>query len=421
MTTIRNFRWYIIGLIFLATTINYIDRQAISVAAPTLKKEFSMSDLDYSFITSAFLFAYAIMQVLTGRLIDSVGTKRGFSWGIVWWSIANMLHALGQGVMGFASLRFLLGLGEATNYPAAIKAIGEWFPKSERSTAVGILNMGPGFGAVLAPPFVAWLIISSGWRGAFIITGLLGLLWLIAWRKYYSSPEESKYLSAHEKELILTNRADNIENTTQNRPSWLQYFSFRQTWGLALARFTGDGVFYFFTFWLPTFLAKEKGFTLSKIGAFAWLPFLAADLGSYLGGWLGTYLINKGYSLDVARKRVMWLGAVGVVPIFFCQYIESAWGAIALISWAMFWHQVKASAVFALPIDLFSTQNGAFAWGITGSAGSFGAMLFMPIVGLILSTTQSFSMVFSVVSVLNVISALFVIWLIPKVKSIDKF
>lgn len=410
----NNLRWSIAGTIFLATTINYIDRQALSVAAPVIREDLGLSNEQYGWIVSAFLLAYTIMQILSGRLIDVLGTKKGFSLAVIWWSIANMLHAFSKGVASLGIFRFLLGIGEAGNYPAAMKAIAEWFPKNERSKAVGILNMGPGMGAIIAPPLMAWLILSFGWKMAFVITGSIGFLWLLLWKWIYHSPEEHPKLSATELQHIQAGRAQEEE---ASKTPWLQYFKYREVWGAALARFVSDGAFYFFVFWLPSWLADEKGFTLTKIGLFAWIPFVLADAGSFTGGWANSALMKKGFSLDASRKWIIWIGAIFVIPVLGCLYIESAYWAIALISLALFATQFKQAALFTLPIDLFSKKDAASVWGITGSAGSFGAMLFTPVIGWLVDEI-SYSPVFVIVAFLHVISALVVMLLIPKIQLI---
>jgi len=411
-TKVKNLRWWIVGTVFLATTINYIDRQALSVAAPTIRKDLDLSNEEYGWIVSAFLLAYTIMQFLSGRFIDKVGTKRGFSLAVIWWSIANMLHALSKGFASLASFRFLLGIGEAANYPAAMKAISEWFPEREKSKAVGILNMGPGLGAIIAPPLMAWLILSFGWQMAFVVTGGIGFIWLVLWRWIYQDPREHRFLSDEERTLIPQ---DTMTNATPS--AWWTYFRYRETWGLALSRFVSDGAFYFFIFWLPNYLSDEKGFDLVKIGLFAWIPFLASDIGSFVGGWTGSKLIDQGMSLDRSRKFVIWIGAIFVLPVLLCIYINSAAGAIALISFSLFSTQFKQSSLFTLPIDLFPTKDAASVWGITGSAGSFGAMLFTPFIGWLVDHV-SYTPVFVIVSVLHIISALIVVLFIPKIKKL---
>lgn len=412
ITKIKNLRWWIVGTVFLATTINYIDRQALSVAAPTIRKDLNLSNEEYGWIVSAFLLAYAVMQFLSGRFIDRVGTKRGFSIAVVWWSIANMLHGFAKGFTSLASFRFLLGIGEAANYPAAMKAISEWFPEKEKSKAVGILNMGPGLGAIIAPPLMAWLIISFGWQIAFVVTGAIGFIWLFLWNWIYQNPREHTLLSEEEKILLPS-----LETQEETPRKWWTYFEYRQTWALAISRFVSDGAFYFFIFWLPNYLSDEKGFDLVQIGMFAWIPFLASDIGSFCGGWAGSKMMQNGMSLDRSRKLIMWIGAILVLPVLFCIYVDGATAAIALISLALFSTQFKQSSLFTLPIDIFPSKDAASIWGITGSAGSFGAMLFTPVIGWLIDNI-SYTPVFITVSTLHIISALIIVIMIPKIEKI---
>lgn len=416
-TQLARRRWIILSLIFLATSINYIDRQAISVAAPVLSREFNFTAQDYSWIVTSFLLAYSIMQVAAGRLIDLIGTRRGFSLAIVWWSLANMLHALGTGVVSFSVYRFLLGVGEAGNYPAALKAITEWFPKSERSTAVGVLNAGPGLGAILAPPLVAWLILTVGWRLAFVLTGCLGLLWLIGWLKIYDYPEPHSCLASEEAARLRQDPL-NRRNSGQTIP-WLHFFRYKQVWGLMLARFVSDGAFYFFVFWLPKYLSDERGFNIGQIGLFAWIPFLAADLGSLAGGWAGSYLIKRGLTVNTSRKAVIWVGAALVPAAFPALFAESAYTALFLIAVAMFAIQIKASSLFTVPADLFGSHQVASVWGLSGAAGSFGGMLFTPVVGWLVDHV-SYGPVFVIVSAMHLVSALLVMLLIPRIEPLDE-
>ncbi len=413
---IRHLRWIIIGLLFLATTVNYIDRQAISVAAPVLSEEFGFTASDYSWIVSSFLFAYALMQILAGRLIDRMGTKRGFSLAVVWWSLANMLHAVGTGVWSFSLFRFLLGLGEAGNYPASLKAISEWFPRSERSMAVGILNVGPGLGAIIAPPLVATLVLTVGWRLAFVATGVIGLLWLVGWQKLYRSPECHPRITPEEAELILRERYQ--PSSTNDGMRWVDYFRYKEVWGVMLARFVCDGAFYFFVFWLPKYLSDERGFNLAEIGLLAWIPFLAADVGSLSGGWLGGRLIARGWSLNASRKLVIWIGALLVPLVLFAVSARSAFWALMVIAVAMFAIQVKSSSLFTLPADLFASRHVASVWGVSGAAGSFGGMLFQPLVGWFVDHV-SYTPVFVIVSVMHILSAAIVMWMIPRVEPLS--
>ncbi len=408
----KNIRWWIAGTIFLATTINYIDRQALSVAAPVIRRDLGLSNEQYGWIVSAFLLAYAIMQMVSGRLVDVIGTKKGFSLAVIWWSMANMLHAFGKGMLSLGIFRFLLGIGEAANYPAAMKTISEWFPQEERTKAVGILNMGPGLGAIIAPPLMAWLITDFGWKMAFVITGAIGFFWLLLWRWIYYEPKKHPKISREELAIITSGQEHEDQ---KSKGPWLSYFKHKEVWGLALSRFVSDGVFYFFIFWLPSWLADEKGFSLIEIGMFAWIPFLLSDIGSFAGGYTGSRLMKLGFTLNAARKWIIWIGAILVVPVLGCLFIESPYWAIALISFALFATQFKQASLFTLPIDLFGKEDAASVWGISGSAGSFGAMLFTPLIGWLVDTI-SYSPVFLIVSFLHILSAILVMVFIPKIQ-----
>jgi len=407
-------RWKIILIIFVATTINYIDRQALSVAAPFIKDDLAITNEQYGWVVSAFLLAYAIMQFISGNIVDKIGIKKGFSIAVVWWSLANMGHALVKGFSSLAGMRFLLGIGEAANYPAAMKAISKWFPEEERSRATGILNMGPGLGAIIAPPLMAFLIYQVGWEIAFLLTGALGFIWLIFWQRIYFDPNQHPFISAEEKEMLS---AMEVEEKYLKKLKWQAYFHYKEVWGIALSRFVSDGVFYFFIFWLPSYLVDVKGFDLLQIGLFAWIPFLASDIGSFIGGWTGERFIKQGMSIDKSRKTIMWIGAILVLPVLMCLYVNSAFWAIFFISFALFSTQFKQSALFTIPIDLFDTKNAASVWGISGSAGSFGAMLFTPVIGYLIDQF-SYSPVFVIVSVLHILSVLIIIVLIPKIEKI---
>jgi len=409
-------RWWIIGTIFIATTINYIDRQALSVAAPYIKKDLLISNEQYGWIVSAFLLAYAIMQFVSGNFIDRIGIKKGFSIAVVWWSIASIAHAVGKGFMSFVGLRFLLGIGEAANFPAAMKAISKWFPEEERTKATGILNMGPGLGAIIAPPIMAFLIYQFGWRMAFVITGLFGFVWLIIWQVVYHDPQFHPKLGDNEKQLL---NEINDENENYKKLPWTEYLKYREVWGVALSRFVSDGAFYFFIFWLPSYLVDVKGFDLLQIGLFSWIPFLAADIGSIAGGWTGSKLMANGLSLDQSRKRVMWIGAIFVVPVLMCLFVESPMWAIFFISIALFSTQFKQSSLFTIPVDLFDNKNAASVWGISGSAGSFGAMLFTPVIGWLVDNI-SYSPVFVIVAFLHIFSVLIIHIFIPEIKRVSQ-
>ena len=413
MQKFLDIRWQLALMLCAITTINYLDRQALSVAAPVLMDEFKISNTQYGWIGSAFLFAYALGQLLTGPLIDRLGTKKGFNLAVVVWSIAGILHAFGRGFWSLFSLRGLLGLGEAANFPAALKAIAEWFPKAERSMAVGILTVGPGLGAVLSPPLLGFLIYYLGWKSAFIVPGLLGFVWLWVWSRMYHLPEVHPWLSRRELDLVLDGREEPTVGTVPHRLT--DFFRYREIWGLMLSRFVSDGAFYFFVFWLPAYLASERGFNIIEIGLFAWIPFLAADLGSLAGGWAGQSLIRRGMSLNAARKWVIWVGALMVPLALPAATTDSTGMAIALIAGAMFAIQVKASSLFALPADLFPARDVATVWGLYGAIGSFGAMAFNAVVGWTIDQYSYFP-VFVMVAVMHIVSALLINLFVPRIE-----
>ena len=413
MQKFLDMRWRIALMLCAITTINYLDRQALSVAAPVLMDEFSISNTQYGWIGSAFLFAYALGQLLTGPLIDRLGTKKGFNLAVVVWSVAGMAHALSRGFWSLFALRGLLGLGEAANFPAALKAIAEWFPRTERSMAVGILTVGPGLGSVLAPPLLGALIYYLGWQWAFIVPGVLGFVWVWWWRRMYHLPGVHPRVSRRELDLILAGQEGSAAEAAPQRLTHL--FRYREIWGLMLSRFVSDGAFYFFVLWLPAYLASERGFNIIEIGLFAWIPFLAADLGSLAGGWAGQRLMAGGMSLDRARKWVIWVGALMVPLALPAVMADSVWVAIALIAGAMFAIQVKASSLFALPADLFPARDVATVWGLYGAVGSFGAMGFNAVVGWTIDH-YSYVPVFVAVAAMHIVSAVLINILVPRIE-----
>lgn len=391
------------------------------MAAPALVAEFGIDNTEFGTITAAFLFCYGIGHLIAGPFIDRVGTRAAFKLAVIAWSIAGFLHAFGRGFFSFIACRALLGLTEAANFPAAVKAIAEWFPRRDRSMAVGILTVGPGLGALLAPPLLGGLIIVAGWRAAFIVPALAGFVWLWVWLRFYRHPGQHPDISEAERTLIL---ADHPEPTDAAEPAgtWsgiLALLRHRQVWGLLLSRISNDGSFYFFVSFLPLYLAQVQGFDIREIAAFAWVPFLAADIGALFGGWIGRQLMLRGWSLDAARKSVIWGGAVLVVLTLPAATSESPAIALALIALAMFAIQAKASSLFALPADLFPSLQVGTVWGLFGAAGSFGAALFSFAAGWV-SQHYAYAPVFVAVVVTQLLSAAFVSWLIPRIEVVAK-
>ncbi len=410
-------RWQIAVLLCLITTVNYIDRQAFAVAGPVIIETFALSNTEFGLIVSGFLFAYALGHLLAGPVIDRLGTRRAFSIAVVAWSLAGMACAAGRGFISFLGLRALLGLTEAANFPAALKAVAEWFPRSERSLAVGIVTIGPGLGALLSPPLLGWLIIHFGWQSAFLVPGLAGFAWLWIWTARYQPPERHPALGAAERELILAGRdSDSTTEAHSRGRDWLALLRQREMWGLMLSRFSNDGAFYFYVSWLPLYLAQARGFDIREIALFAWIPFLAADLGSLAGGWAGKRLIDRGISLDRSRKLLIWAGALLVLTTLPAVTVGSAHLAIALIGLAMFAIQGKAANLFALPADLYPARLVGTSWGLFGAVGAFGGMFFNAAAGR-LSEDFGYAPVFVAVGITQLLSAFFVSWLIPKIEN----
>lgn len=429
-------RWWVACMLLAVTMISYIDRLALSVAAPVLKAEFAFSNEEYGRITLAFLVTYGLGQLLLGPIIDRIGSKRSLSLAVIWWSIAAALHALGRGVWGFFAARAMLGITESVNFPGAFKVVAEWFPRAERSLAAGFVTAGTGLGAIVAPPLIAFLIGAfdalhaagwspvNGWRAAFLVPALMGFVWAWYWNRHFRQPDDDPALSADERELILGDRPA-APASDPTGPRFAGYFArlggylrIRETWGLILARFTGDGAFYFFAFWIPLYLRDERGLSLLQIAWAAALPFLFADLGSLLGGWSGQRLIRGGMSVNASRKLMIWIGALLVPAALPAVYVESAMVAVLCMGLGIFAIQVKSSSLFALPADLFPTRHVAGVWGMSGAAGSLAAGLSQPLIGWMIDQSGSYEPVFLLVSSLHILSALAITLLIPRVEPV---
>ncbi len=378
---IRNLRWYIAGLLMLATTVNYLDRQTLSVAAPVIREQFNLSNEDYGAITSAFLLAYGIMHPLSGRLIDWIGTRAGFALAVIWWSIANVAHAFAGGFRSLATMRFLLGIGEAGNFPAAIKSISEWFPAKERTVATGIMNIGAGAGAVIAPPLVGWLIWAHGWQAAFVVTGLSGFVWVVLWLMLYHHPDRHPNLSPEEGYLIRTGQVETEIEDGGGRGVWQETLRRKELWGLMLARLISDPGWFFYLLWLPNYLSTARGFDLGRIAMFAWVPYLGADFGSLIGGFVSAFFVKRGFPILTARKMSMAIFAAMMPVAIPAVRAESPYVAILFITIATTAHQAWAASLLTLPADLFPKRAVASAYGFTGMCGMIGSAMFSPLVG----------------------------------------
>lgn len=373
------YRWTICALLFAATTINYVDRQVVGILAPTLARELNWSETDYGALTSWFSFAYAIGFLFAGRLIDKVGVKNGYSIAIVTWSLAAMSTALASTVSGFSIARAALGLGESGNFPAAIKATAEWFPRKERAFATGIFNGGTNVGAVVAPLMVPYIALNWGWRWAFIITGALGFVWLAVWLLVYRNPDVHPKLSKAELAYIRSDPAEREE-----RVSWFEVLGHRQTWAFFLLKLLSDPVWWFYLFWLPKFLDSQFGVKLAGLAAPLVVIYLIADIGSIGGGWLSGALIRRGWSVNKGRKITLLIAALLILPTMFVPFAPTMWGAVALVSLAAAAHQWWSANVFTTASDMFPRRAVASVVGFGGFAGAMGGVVFQRIVGHLL-------------------------------------
>ena len=403
------FRWAICALLFFATTINYIDRQVLGILAPDLQKSIGWTEIEYGNIVTAFQAAYALGLLLTGRLLDRMGTRLGFALAIALWSVAAMFHAAARSALGFGIARFALGLGEAANFPASIKTVAEWFPKRERAFATGIFNAGTNVGAVVAPAVVPFIALTWSWQWAFIMTGAIGFLWLGIWWALYRPPESHPRLSKAEFGYI---RSDPPEAVTP--VPWLKLIGYRQTWAFALGKFMTDPIWWFYLYWLGKFLNEKHGLSLSKLGPPLIAIYLIADVGSVGGGWLSSYLIRCGWSINAARKTTMLVCALCVMPIVFATQVTSLWAAVGLIGLAAAAHQGWSANIFTLASDMFPRRAVGSVVGFGGMAGAVGGMFIATAVGHLLQWTGSYVPVFLLAGATYLLALLVIQLLAPR-------
>jgi ACS family hexuronate transporter-like MFS transporter len=429
---IGSFRWVICGLLFLAATLNYVDRQVIGFLKPTLQHEFGWSEMDYADIVFAFQIAYAIGLLFAGRMMDRLGTRLGFSVAIVIWSLAAMAHAeatwFGPGVAamlasvglvysgsvaGFMAARFVLGLGESGNFPAANKAIAEWFPKKERAFAFGLFNSGTNVGALVVPLVVPWITITYGWYWAFVATGAIGFLWLFLWWPLYKSPEHHPRLKPAELAYIQSDPPD-----PPVKVPWRQIIPHRQAWAFAIAKFLTDPVWWLYLFWIPDFFSRNYGLNLTKIGPPVFLIYLVASVGSVGGGYLSGWLLQRGWSTNAARKTTMLIFALAVMPIVFASKANNLWLATAIVALAAAAHQGWSATLFTLASDMFPRHAVGSVTGFGGMAGAVGGMLIAKLTGKILESTGSYMPVFLIAGSVYLIALVLVQILSPKLEPV---
>ncbi len=408
---VGRYRWRVCAMLLAATTINYIDRQVLGVLAPFLQDEIGWSEIQYGYIVMAFQGAYAIGLLCAGALIDRFGTRIGYALAISVWSLAAMGHALAASVAGFVVARFLLGLGEAGNFPAAIKTVAEWFPRRERAFAVGIFNAGSNIGAIVAPLMVPIVAAAWGWQAAFLCTGVLSAAWLVTWLVFYRTPDQHPKLSAAELAHI---RSDPPEPAV--KVPWLQLLRHRQAWAFVAAKFITDPVWWLFLFWLGKFLASEYELSLAKIGLPMIVVYLMADVGSIAGGWLAGRFMRLGWSANRARKSAMLVCALCVAPVILVTQVDNLWLAVGLIGLAMAGHQGWSANVLTLPSDMFPRQTVASVVGIGGFAGAFGGMGMSYFAGSQLQSTGSYGTIFLIAGSAYLVALLCVHLLAPRLE-----
>jgi ACS family hexuronate transporter-like MFS transporter len=357
-------RWAMIALAFFATMINYLDRQALSVAAPVLRAQFHMSNVDYSRVLFAFMLAYTLMNGACGLMIDRLGTRAGYALFVGWWSLCAMLHSIARGTFSLGVFRFLLGLGEAGNWPGAVKVVAEWFPAEERSLAAGIFNSGSSAGAILAPPVIAFLLLRFGWRSAFVAVGCLGFVWLALWLRFYRTPKRA----ASDTVLVPPVRIG-------------QFLHSRFLWSFTLSKVFMDPVWYFYTFWFPEYLVHSRHFDLAAVGRYAWIPFLVAGLGSAGGGLIAKALLSLGLQITAARKLAVTLAALLMTMAIPAVLVENSALSIAFVSIAMAGYTAALANMLAMPADVFPARAVASVYGLASMGAGFGGMVFMLLTG----------------------------------------
>lgn len=372
---VSGLRWIMIALVFLATVINYIDRQTVSVLKTSISQDLGLSNSDYAAIQNSFLAFYGLSQLLSGRLYDVIGTRRGFIFSIVLWSLAAIAHATARTAASFAAFRAALGFGEAGNWPGAAKMVGEWFPARERALGMAIFNTGATVGGAVSPPIIAWLATSYGWRSAFIITGALGFVWLGLWLALFRTPAEHQWITEAERRHILDG-ADAGPSGPPWRPGWLHLLTYRQTWAVVTGRLLTDPIWWLYVFWLPSYLQEARGFSLQQVGQSAWVPFLAGGVGALSGGYASGALISRGWSVNRARKVVMIIGALLTSAGLPAMHATDPYVALGWMAVVLFGFQVWMNNLQTLPSDCFPSSAVGSVFGMGGAAAALASVVF---------------------------------------------
>jgi len=405
-------RWLICALLFFAASVNYMDRQVIGLLKPTLQAQLGWTEEGYSNIVVAFQLAYGSSLLFIGKLIDRIGTRKGFSLAVLFWSISAMAHAAATSVLQFAVARFSLGVGEAGSFPASIKAVAEWFPKKERALATGIFNSGTNVGAIVTPLVVPWLTLRFGWRMAFIATGALGLLWIVAWLSLYRRPEESPLVSEGELALVQSDP----EQITATAVPWRTMLRLRQAWAVGLGKFFTDPIWFVYLFWMPDFLSRNLKLDLKGMALPLFVIYSGASVGSIAGGWLSSWLIKMGWSVNASRKTAMLVCALAVTPIMLAGRTTDAWVAVGLVALAAGAHQGWSANIYTLASDMFPRGAVASVVGFGTLLGTVSGMFISKMVGYILQTTGSYVPVFVLAGTAYLIALAFVQALAPRLE-----
>jgi ACS family hexuronate transporter-like MFS transporter len=407
-------RWRICALLFWATTLNYIDRQVLGVLAPSLGHALGWTQVDYGYIVTSFQVAYAIGLVFAGAVIDRLGTRIGYALAIAVWGLAAASHALARTVLEFAAARFALGLGEAGNFPAAVKTVAEWFPRQERAFATGLFNAGTNVGAVLAPVAVPVAAALWGLRSGFLLTSGLSALWLVTWLLYYRSPQRHPAVSPRELEYIRSGEPPAEVSPRPARVRWSQLLRHRQTWAFAAGKFLTDPVWWFLLFWLPKFLHHRYGLDLTQLGPPLVAIYVMADVGSILGGWIAGRFMRMGWSLNAARKGAMLICAVAVVPIVAAPHVHALWEAVALIGLATAAHQGWSANLLTTASDLYPSAAVASVVGLGGFAGAVSGAAVATAVGYLLQATGSYALLFGLAGCMYLLALAVIQLLAPR-------
>jgi ACS family hexuronate transporter-like MFS transporter len=411
--SLPSLRWRIAVILSVAIAISYLDRQALSIAVAAIQQDIPLTNTDFSRLQIAFLAAYGLMYAGGGALIDRLGTRRGFLVIMIAWSLACAAHGLATGLRSLATARFLLGAGEGGGFPAATKAVAEWFPARERSTAMGMINAGTAVGAVVAPPLIAAIVLAADWRWAFFTCGAAGIAWSVWWAATYATPDQHQGVSAAERAHI-TDAVGDAGSEAAATP-WIGLLRIQEVWGLVAAKFLTDGAWYFYLFWLPKYLYDARGFDVKQVGAYAWIPYAAAGVGSLTGGWFSSWLLTRGRSIDAARKIALGASAAVMPLIIFVTHVPVEW-AIVLFSIAFFGQQSWSTLVMIVPTDLFPRTSVASVAGLVGFGGAMGGIVSNLIAGRLLDLGLGYGTVFSIMGMCHVTAFMLILLMVPRIR-----